>query len=88
MLQNLTGWHAILILVVVLLVFGASKLPELAKSVGQSVKILKDEVAEGSKGATTEQSSHEGQQAAASSSTSASTTAPQAAAERTEQTSA
>ncbi|WP_084126825.1 twin-arginine translocase TatA/TatE family subunit [Demequina sp. NBRC 110054] len=49
MLANLTGWHAILILVVVLLVFGASKLPELAKSVGQSVKILKDEVAEGSK---------------------------------------
>ncbi|GMA34485.1 MULTISPECIES: twin-arginine translocase TatA/TatE family subunit [Demequina] len=46
MLQNLTGWHAILILVVVLLVFGASKLPALAKSVGQSVKILKDEVAD------------------------------------------
>ncbi|WP_297081348.1 twin-arginine translocase TatA/TatE family subunit [uncultured Demequina sp.] len=48
MLQNLTGWHAILILVVVLLVFGASKLPALAKSVGQSVKILKDEVADDS----------------------------------------
>lgn len=48
MLQNLTGWHAILILVVILLVFGASKLPALAKSVGQSVKILKDEVADGS----------------------------------------
>ncbi|WOF22922.1 twin-arginine translocase TatA/TatE family subunit [Microbacterium betulae] len=46
MLQNLTGWHAIVILAVVVLVFGAAKLPALAKSVGQSVRILKKEVAE------------------------------------------
>ncbi|WP_159500142.1 twin-arginine translocase TatA/TatE family subunit [Microbacterium sp. 18062] len=43
MLQNLTGWHALIILAVVLLVFGAAKLPALAKSVGQSVRILKSE---------------------------------------------
>lgn len=43
MLSNLTGWHAIVILAVVLLIFGAAKLPALAKSVGQSVRILKDE---------------------------------------------
>lgn len=41
---NLTGWHAVIILAVVLLIFGAAKLPALAKSVGQSVKILKKEV--------------------------------------------
>jgi sec-independent protein translocase protein TatA len=46
MLQNLTGWHALIILAVVLLLFGAAKLPALAKSVGQSVRILKDEVVE------------------------------------------
>lgn len=43
MLQNLTGWHALIILAVVLLVFGAAKLPALAKSLGQSVRILKQE---------------------------------------------
>lgn len=46
MLQNLTGWHALVILAVVVLIFGATKLPALAKSVGQSVRILKKEVAE------------------------------------------
>ncbi|WP_082092124.1 twin-arginine translocase TatA/TatE family subunit [Demequina pelophila] len=47
MLANLTGWHAVIILVVILLVFGSTKLPALAKSVGQSMRILKDEVADG-----------------------------------------
>lgn len=46
MLQNLTGMHAIVILAVVVLIFGAAKLPALAKSVGQSVRILKKETAE------------------------------------------
>jgi sec-independent protein translocase protein TatA len=44
MFANLTGWHALILLAVVLLVFGAAKLPALAKSVGQSVRILKKEV--------------------------------------------
>ncbi|GAA1655789.1 twin-arginine translocase TatA/TatE family subunit [Microbacterium flavum] len=43
MLQNLTGWHALLILAVIVLIFGAAKLPALARSFGQSVRILKDE---------------------------------------------
>ncbi len=43
MFANLTGVHALVILAVVLLLFGAAKLPALAKSVGQSVRILKDE---------------------------------------------
>lgn len=44
MLGNLTGWHLLIVLAVVLLVFGAAKLPALAKSVGQSAKILKAEL--------------------------------------------
>lgn len=43
-LQNITGWHALVILVVVVLLFGAAKLPALAKSVGQSMKIFKNEI--------------------------------------------
>ena len=39
-----TGWHAIIILVVIVLLFGAAKLPALAKSVGQSMKIFKSEI--------------------------------------------
>lgn len=46
MFQNLTGWHALIILAVVVLIFGAAKLPALAKSIGQSMRILKSEVAE------------------------------------------
>ncbi|MDJ1113910.1 Sec-independent protein translocase subunit TatA/TatB [Microbacterium dauci] len=46
MLQNLTGWHALLVLAIVLLVFGAAKLPALARSLGQSVRILKQESAD------------------------------------------
>jgi len=47
LLQNLTGWHALILLAVVLLFFGATKLPGLAKSVGQSMKIFKTEVRDG-----------------------------------------
>ncbi|MEJ1922288.1 twin-arginine translocase TatA/TatE family subunit [Microbacterium sp. KHB019] len=43
MFQNLTGWHALIILGVILLIFGAAKLPALARSVGQSMRILKTE---------------------------------------------
>ena len=43
MLANISGWHLILLLVVVLLLFGAARLPALAKGVGQSVRILKTE---------------------------------------------
>ncbi|WP_314452463.1 twin-arginine translocase TatA/TatE family subunit [uncultured Microbacterium sp.] len=46
MLQNLTGWHALVVLAIVVLVFGAAKLPALARSFGQSIRILKTEAAE------------------------------------------
>lgn len=44
MFANLTGWHALIILGVVVLIFGAAKLPALARSLGQSVRILQKEV--------------------------------------------
>lgn len=47
MLQGFTGWHALVILLVILLLFGAPRLPALARSLGQSMKILKKEVAPG-----------------------------------------
>jgi sec-independent protein translocase protein TatA len=42
--NGFTGWHALILLVVVVLLFGAAKLPGLAKSVGQSMKIFKNEI--------------------------------------------
>lgn len=44
MLGNLTGWHLLIILAVVVLIFGAAKLPALAKSVGQSMRIFRGEM--------------------------------------------
>ncbi len=45
MFGNAFGWpHLIVILVVILLLFGAPKLPGLAKSLGQSMRIFRKEV--------------------------------------------
>ena len=43
------GWELILILVVLLLLFGASRLPKLARSLGQSGKEFKEGLKEGYK---------------------------------------
>ncbi len=40
----LKPWHIIVLLIVVLVLFGANRLPDLARSVGQSLKIFKSEV--------------------------------------------
>lgn len=47
MFANFGGWHLLLILVVVLLLFGAARLPALARGVGQSVRILRRETDDG-----------------------------------------
>ena len=52
MLSGFTGWHALVLLVIVVLLFGATKLPGLAKSVGQSMKIFKNEVKSDEKATT------------------------------------
>jgi len=44
MIQGLTGWHLVLVLAIILLLFGAPRLPALARSVGQSMKIFRSEV--------------------------------------------
>lgn len=44
MFANLTGWHALIVLAIILLIFGSAKLPALARGVGQSMRILREEV--------------------------------------------
>jgi sec-independent protein translocase protein TatA len=44
MFGNLTGWHLLIIVAVVLLLFGAPKLPGFARSLGQSMRIFRSEV--------------------------------------------
>ena len=46
-LQNIRGPELIIILVVVLLLFGAAKLPQLARSIGASAKEFKKGVEDG-----------------------------------------
>lgn len=41
---GLQGWHIVIIVVLALLLFGAPKLPGLARSLGQSMRIFKSEV--------------------------------------------
>lgn len=48
--MNLGGWEILLIFLAILLIFGGSKLPKLARSLGQAQKEFKEGVAEGGKG--------------------------------------
>jgi sec-independent protein translocase protein TatA len=41
-----TGWHLLVVLAVILLLFGAAKLPALAKSLGQSARVFRGEIKE------------------------------------------
>ncbi|MBM7803832.1 sec-independent protein translocase protein TatA [Curtobacterium luteum] len=49
MFAGLTGIHLLIILGIVILLFGATKLPALAKGLGQSINIFKKEMGEGDK---------------------------------------
>ena len=44
MLAGLTGFHLLIIVAVIVMIFGATKLPIFAKSLGQSVKIMRGEL--------------------------------------------
>lgn len=46
--MNISGYEWLIVLVVVLLLFGARKLPELARSLGASAKEFRKGVSEGS----------------------------------------
>lgn len=41
---NLGGWTGLIVVVLIILLFGAPKLPGLARSLGQSLKIFKSEM--------------------------------------------
>ncbi|GAA1960049.1 Sec-independent protein translocase subunit TatA [Kitasatospora viridis] len=60
MLRNgLEPWHILVVVAVVVLLFGSKKLPDMARGLGKSMRILKAETAalreEGSAPATTEE---------------------------------
>jgi sec-independent protein translocase protein TatA len=40
----LSGWHLVILLVVVVVLFGATKLPTAARALGQSIRIFKTEI--------------------------------------------
>ena len=43
-MPNLGGWELIILLGVLVLIFGAKKLPDMARSVGQSARVFKGEM--------------------------------------------
>jgi sec-independent protein translocase protein TatA len=47
MLRGLEGWHFIILALVFVLLFGAKKLPDSARSVAKSLKIFKSEMKDG-----------------------------------------
>ena len=44
MLLQLSAQHIVILLAIIILLFGASKLPSLARNLGKSAKIFRDEV--------------------------------------------
>lgn len=42
--MRLEGWHIVIIIVLAIVLFGAPKLPGMARSVGQSLRIFRSEV--------------------------------------------
>jgi sec-independent protein translocase protein TatA len=58
-MAGLTGWHLLILLAVVVLLFGAKRLPDMARAVGQSARILKGEM----KDTTTDEHTRNQQQA-------------------------
>ena len=46
MLRGLQGWHLIILIVLVVLLFGWKRLPDAARSLGRSMRVFKSEVDE------------------------------------------
>lgn len=42
--MRVQAWHIIVLIVVILIVFGSKRLPDIARSIGQSMKVFKREV--------------------------------------------
>lgn len=84
MFSNLNGWHLLILLAVILLLFGAAKLPALAKSVGQSARVFRGEMKEMKKESDADAPASEvpGTTAASGTTTSAAADKPSAAAEK------
>jgi len=61
--NGLEPWHLLLLVLVILLVFGSKKLPDMARSLGKSARILKSEAKamkdDGKQSADTAQSAEE-----------------------------
>lgn len=57
--MRLEGWHLIIIIVLALVLFAAPKLPGMARSLGQSMRIFKSEVREMKKEGKAEDTSGE-----------------------------
>jgi sec-independent protein translocase protein TatA len=55
--NGLEPWHLLILLAIVLLMFGSTKLPELARGMGRSIRIFKSEVAESKDGDKTDEPS-------------------------------
>lgn len=49
MLRGLEGWHIVIIVGIVVLLFGSRKLPDAARSMGQSLRIFKSEMKQAAK---------------------------------------
>jgi len=47
MLRGLQGWHLIIVVLLFVVLFGAKKLPDSAKSIAKSLKIFKSEMKDG-----------------------------------------
>lgn len=43
-MAGLTGWHLLILIAVVVLLFGAKRLPEMARALGQSARIFQREI--------------------------------------------
>ncbi|MGN6221862.1 MAG: twin-arginine translocase TatA/TatE family subunit [Microbacterium sp.] len=50
MWQNINGWHALIIVAVIVLIFGTSRLPALAQGLGQSLRIFRGATRENDSG--------------------------------------